>query len=194
MSSKENNVVTRLDERFSDSCTQATTWAAASDVLKAAEISWISTVRSDGSPHVTPLVAVWVDGVLCFSTGEAEQKGVNLASNPHVVLTTGCNAWDRGLDVVVEGRARRVTDRATLERLAAAWRTKWDGSWQFEVTDTGFHRSGVHSLVFSVEPTKVLAFGRERLSQPARNTMLPRVAFTHTRHLPRRRGEHRRDD
>ncbi|OBA73240.1 pyridoxamine 5'-phosphate oxidase [Mycobacterium sp. 1554424.7] len=187
MPSKENNVVTQLDERFSDSCAQATTWTAASDVLKAAEISWISTVRSDGSPHVTPLVAVWLDGVLYFSTGETEQKGVNLASNPHVVLTTGCNAWDRGLDVVVQGRARRVTDRATLERLAAGWRAKWDGSWQFEVTDTGFHRSGVHSLVFAVEPTKVLAFGRQHLSEPAPNTMLPRVAFTQTRHrLPLR--------
>jgi hypothetical protein len=30
---------------------------------------------------------------------------------------------------MVEGRARRVTDRATLERLVEAWATKWDGFW-----------------------------------------------------------------
>jgi len=30
-------------------------------------------------------------------------------SHPRVVLTTGCNHWDRGLDVVVEGEARPET-------------------------------------------------------------------------------------
>jgi general stress protein 26 len=188
MSSQNRAPVTELDERFSDPGTRPTSWAAASEVLRAAQISWISTVRSDGSPHVTPLVAVWLDGVLYFGTGETEQKGVNLARNPNVVLTTGCNTWDEGLDVMVEGRAHRVTDRAILERLTAEWREKWDGSWRFEVTDTGFHHSGVHSLVFAVEPRKVLAFGRQRLSRPAPNTMLAGVAFTHTRHLPQRRS------
>ena len=166
-----NDPVTQLDKRFSDSGVQATTWAAAREVLEEAQISWISTVRADGRPHVTPLVAVWLDGALHFSTGPTEQKAVNLATNPNVVLTTGCNTWDRGLDVMVEGEARRVTDRATLERLAAAWRTRWDGSWQFEATEDGFHHeAGGLALVFAVEPTKVLAFGRR--------------AFTHTRHLP----------
>ena len=50
----------------------------------------------------TPVVAVGTGGALCFSTGEEEQKYVNLRANPHVVLTTGCNSWDHGLDVVVE--------------------------------------------------------------------------------------------
>jgi general stress protein 26 len=185
MSLENNTPLTQLDERFSDPGTRPTTWAAARAVLEAAQISWITTVRADGRPHVTPLVAVWLDGALYFGTGETEQKGVNLATNPYVVLTTGCNTWDQGLDVVVEGQARRVTDRATLERLAAAWRTKWDGSWQFEVTDTGFHHSGIDSLVFAVEPTKVLSFGRQRLSSPSDTTMLHHEAFTHTRHLPR---------
>ena len=163
--------VTRLDERFSDPEAQPTTWAAARGVLEGAQLSWISTVRADGRPHVTPLVAVWLDGALHFTTGPTEQKAVNLISNPNVVLTTGCNTWDHGLDVVVEGEARRVTDRATLERLAAAWRTKWDGSWRFNVTDDGFHHeAGGLALVFAVEPTKVLAFGKG--------------TFTHTRHLP----------
>jgi general stress protein 26 len=166
-----NEPVTQLDERFSDADTEPTSWAAAREVLEAAQLSWISTVRADGRPHVTPLVAVWLDAALLFSTGAAEQKAVNLTTNPHVVLTTGCNTWDHGLDVMVEGRARRVTDRATLERLAAAWRTNWDGSWQFEATDDGFHHgAGGLSLVFAVEPTKVLAFGKG--------------PFTLTRHLP----------
>jgi nitroimidazol reductase NimA-like FMN-containing flavoprotein (pyridoxamine 5'-phosphate oxidase superfamily) len=180
--------VTRLDERFSDPDTRPTTWAAACEALESAQISWLSTVRADGRPHVTPLVAVWLDGALHFTTGPTEQKALNLATNHHVVLTTGCNSWDQGLDVMVEGEARRVTDRATLERLAAAWRTKWDGRWQFEVTDEGFqHEAGGPALVFAVEPTKVLAFGRQRTSAPAGTTTPPDVAFTHTRHLPARR-------
>jgi general stress protein 26 len=166
-----NDPVTQLDQRFSDPDAQPTTWAAAREVLEAAQISWISTVRADGRPHVTPLVAVWLNGALHFTTGPTEQKAANLRTNSHVVLTTGCNTWDRGLDVVVEGEARRVTDRATLQRLAASWRTKWDGGWQFEVTDDGFqHEAGGLALVFAVEPTKVLAFGKG--------------TFTHTRHLP----------
>jgi hypothetical protein len=35
-----------------------------------------------------------------------------------VVLTTGCNRWNEGLDVVVEGEAVRVTDEEMLKRLA----------------------------------------------------------------------------
>jgi nitroimidazol reductase NimA-like FMN-containing flavoprotein (pyridoxamine 5'-phosphate oxidase superfamily) len=162
--------VTLLDERFSDPDTAATTWTAAREVLEGAQLSWISTVRADGRPHVTPLVAVWLDGALHFTTGPTEQKAVNLATNPNVVLTTGCNTWDRGLDVVVEGEARRVTDRARLERLAAAWKTRWDGSWQFEVGADGFTHEAGTAHVYAVEPTKVLAFGKG--------------PFTHTRHVP----------
>jgi hypothetical protein len=87
---------------------------------------------------------------------------------------------------MVEGEAHRVTDRATLERLAAAWRTKWDGSWQFEVTDEGFANTGADAgaLVYAVEPKRVLAFGRRRPVEPSGDTMPAPVAFTHTRHLP----------
>ena len=162
---------TQLDERFSDAGTKATSWDDTQHVLESAELFWISTVRRDGRPHVTPLVAVWLDGALHFTTGPAEQKALNLAGHPHVVLTTGCNGWEQGLDVMVEGEARRVTDRATLERLAAAWAGKWDGRWQFEVGDDGFgHEDGGMALVFAVRPTKVLAFSKG--------------SFSHTRHLP----------
>src|SRR5262245_55024223 len=90
-----------LDPRFSDPASTATPWTDTEQSLSNAEIFWITTVRADGRPHVTPLVAVWLDDAIYFTTGEAEQKAVNLRAHPQVVLTTGCNAWDRGLDVVV---------------------------------------------------------------------------------------------
>jgi nitroimidazol reductase NimA-like FMN-containing flavoprotein (pyridoxamine 5'-phosphate oxidase superfamily) len=165
--------VTEIDERFSEPGARATSWEAARAVLESAQISWISTVRADGRPHVTPLVAVWLDGTLHFTTGPGEQKAVNLASHPDVVVTTGCNGWQEGLDVMVEGRAERVTDRATLARLAAAWAAKWDGeSWLYEASDEGLRHPDQQGVahVYAVRPAKVLAFGKG--------------PFTHTRHRP----------
>jgi nitroimidazol reductase NimA-like FMN-containing flavoprotein (pyridoxamine 5'-phosphate oxidase superfamily) len=81
--------VTEFDERFSDPGAQPTAWAEALDALERAQVSWISTVREDGRPHVTPLVAVWLDGAVHFSTGPGEQKAVNLANNPQKVIAFG---------------------------------------------------------------------------------------------------------
>jgi nitroimidazol reductase NimA-like FMN-containing flavoprotein (pyridoxamine 5'-phosphate oxidase superfamily) len=160
--------VTELDTRFSDPAATPTSWADTRRAIEEAELFWVSTVRADGRPHLTPLVAVWLDDALHFTTGAAEQKAINLRHNDAVLLTTGCNQWDRGTDVVVEGRAVPVTDRATLERLAAAWREKWDGRWEFEPRDGGFHHDAGDALVFSVTPTLVLAFAK--------------APFAHTRH------------
>jgi general stress protein 26 len=155
---------TTLDTRFSDSDATPTSWDDAERVLETAELFWITTVRADGRPHVSPLVAVWLDDAIHFCTGAAEQKALNLRSNPHVILTTGCNSWDAGLDVVVEGDAVQVTDDAMLHRLADAWRTKWDGRWQFEARKGAFHHEAGEALVYSVAPTKILAFGKGTFS------------------------------
>jgi nitroimidazol reductase NimA-like FMN-containing flavoprotein (pyridoxamine 5'-phosphate oxidase superfamily) len=157
--------VTKLDTRFSAPDAVATSWDEISRVLETAELFWISTVRADGRPHVTPLVAVWLDDALHFATGANEQKAVNLQRNPHVILTTGCNQWERGLDVVVEGDAIRLTDDRMLERLADAWKSKWDGRWQYEVRDGAFRHEAGSALVFSVAPAKILAFGKGTFSQ-----------------------------
>ena len=124
---------TELDSRFSDPDAVATGWDETRRALEAAEFFWISTVRRNGRPHVTPLVAVWLDDALHFCTGPAEQKAVNLRHNANVILTTGCNDWQGGLDVVVEGEAVCVTDHERLALLADAWARKWDGQcsqWQ----------------------------------------------------------------
>ena len=156
-------VTSELDERFSDPGARPTPWAMVRQALESAETSWVTTVRSDGRPHVTPLVTVWLDDALYFCTGPMEQKAVNLRSNQYVVLTTGCNTWDKGLDVVVEGVAERVTDKAKLAHLAERWRTKWDGRWHFEVGNGSFqHEGGVgEAYVFEVVPTKILSFAKE---------------------------------
>jgi nitroimidazol reductase NimA-like FMN-containing flavoprotein (pyridoxamine 5'-phosphate oxidase superfamily) len=159
---------TELDTRFSEPGTQPTSWQDTLEAIKQAQIFWISTVRADGRPHVTPLVAVWLDDALHFSTGSDEQKAVNLAKNPRVALITGTNGWHSGLDVVVEGEAVRVTDPEQLQRLAAAWAQKWDGRWRYSVGEDGFRHEVGSALVFAVRPAKVLAFAKG--------------SFSHTRH------------
>jgi len=168
--------LTELDTRFSDQDAIATDWDATRGALEESELFWISTVRADGRPHVTPLVAVWLDDAIHFATGPEEQKAVNLRTNQQVILTTGCNQWERGLDIVVEGVAVQVTDESVLQRLAEAWTTKWDGRWHYEVHERGFRHQGGSGavLVFSVKPAKVLAFAkgtfgqtRHRFTRPA---------------------------
>ena len=161
-----NEPMTDLDRRFSDPDAVATEWDETRRALETAELFWISTVRADGRPHVTPLVAVWLDGAVHFCTGASEQKAVNLGHNPHVTLTTGSNRWDRGLDVVVEGEAVRNTDDVALERLAQAWATKWDGRWRYEARNGAFHHGdGGEAIVFSVTPAKIFAFAKGTFGQ-----------------------------
>lgn len=149
-----------VDARYSDATATAPPWSEAEAMLSEAELFWISTVRPDGRPHVTPLPAVWADGALHFCTGPAERKARNLALNPHVVLTTGTNTWNKGYDLVVEGEAVRVTDDDRLRGLADAWEHKYGSFWHFEVRDGSFHHGPGNALVFSVAPGTVFGFGK----------------------------------
>jgi nitroimidazol reductase NimA-like FMN-containing flavoprotein (pyridoxamine 5'-phosphate oxidase superfamily) len=154
-----------LHAGFSAPDARPTPWEEVVGVLVAAELFWISTVRTDGRPHVTPLPAVWHDGALYFCTGPDEQKAHNLRANEHCALTTGNNRWNAGLDVVVEGRAVQVTDDELLRALAAMWNTKYDGDWKYDVHDGAFHHDVGVALVFEVRPRKVLSFAKGEFAQ-----------------------------
>jgi len=98
-------------------------WSRALDQLEAAadtqapRTTWLSTVRPDGRPHLTGVGALWVDGRFYFTSGARTRKSRNLAANPNCALSMVL----KGLDLAVEGRAEKVTDPATLERLAARY-------------------------------------------------------------------------
>lgn len=157
-----------LDQRFSEPGAAARTWDEVRVQVEQAELFWIATVRADHRPHVTPLVAVWHEGALYFCTGPQEQKALNLAANPDVAITTGTHDWNRGVDIVIEGRAEKVTDHDRLTALAAAWQTKWDGRWTFGVGADGFtHADGSDNVadVYAVQPSRAFAFGKAPGSQ-----------------------------
>ena len=167
MSTARPDPTPELDPRYSTSDAEATPWEEARDTLICADLYWVATVRASGQPHVTPLLSVWADGAMHISTGDDEQKARNLAANPRCTLTTGRNAMDGGLDVVVEGEAVRVTGRDRLERLRDMWVAKYGETWRFDVDDDGFHLPNIDeldanvaelALVFAIRPDRAYAF------------------------------------
>jgi uncharacterized pyridoxamine 5'-phosphate oxidase family protein len=147
---------------FSSEGAVPTAWAEARGDLAEAEVYWLSTVRPDGRPHVTSLLAVWRSGALYFCTGETERKARNLEQNAQCVLTTGCNNLD-GLDIVVEGAAARVSDESELRRVADTYEAKYGshltvpgGTW-FGLGDA--IRAG-DVVVYRVAPVTAFGFGK----------------------------------
>ncbi|HSJ73564.1 MAG TPA: pyridoxamine 5'-phosphate oxidase family protein [Miltoncostaeaceae bacterium] len=149
----------QLDARYSSEGATATPWEEARDRVAGAGVHWLSTVRPNGRPHVTPLLAVWLDDAAHFCTGPDEQKARNLARSPLCALIAGSDAPD-GLDVVIEGEAVRVTDRSRLRRLADAWVARHGEQWRFEVRDGAFAHAAGTALVFEVAAARVFAFGK----------------------------------
>jgi general stress protein 26 len=165
----EKEPLTELHSQFSSPDAMPSAWSEAREQLGRAEIYWLSTVRPDGRPHVTPLLSVWLDGALYFCTGPSERKAQNLAQNPQCILTTGCNSLNGGLDLVVEGDAVRVDDNTLLQRLADCYEAKYGSECRFTVRDGVFHHdAGGEALVYEVAPVRVFGFGKGASSSQTR--------------------------
>ena len=94
-----------------------------------ARTTWLTTLNEDGSPHVTAVGALWLDGAYWFQTGNT-RKGRNVARDPRCSVAVSA----RDADVVVEGDAERVTDPSLVARAAKAWA---DGGWPAEPDASG---------------------------------------------------------
>jgi len=147
---------------FSQPDAAPTPWSVGLALVMNADTFWLSTVRPDGRPHVTPLIAVWEDDALWFTTGPEERKAKNLESNTSCVMTTGSSAMvSNALDVVLEGVAKQVTDESVLERVAQAFAHKYGTEiWDFVVADGAFadRSGGGRAIVFRLRPVRGLGF------------------------------------
>ena len=157
----EQEPVTELSS-FSSPGASATTWERGRRELQDAELFWLSTVRPDGRPHVTPLLGVWLDGALYFCTGPDERKAKNLERNLGCVLTTGRNNL-HGLDLVIEGQATFVSDGAERGLVADTFESKYgahfeepDGTW----AGLGDAIREGHVLLYRVAPSTAFGFGK----------------------------------
>jgi hypothetical protein len=95
-----------------------------------ARTTWLSTVNEDGSPHVTAVGALWLDGRFWFQTGSGTRKSRNVFRDPRCSIAVSI----LGADVVAEGEAVPETDPTNLRRLAQAWTQQ---GWPAEVDETG---------------------------------------------------------
>jgi Pyridoxamine 5'-phosphate oxidase len=115
-------------------------WAAVAEKLDAgsapapdahnSRTTWLTTVNEDGSPHVTAVGALWLDGAFWFQTGSGTRKSHNVGRDPRCSIAVSI----RDADVVIEGDAARVTDPGMLARVAKAWA---DDGWPAEPDERG---------------------------------------------------------
>jgi hypothetical protein len=109
-------------------------WSTARGIVENTSATyWLATVRPDGRPHVMPIMAVWVNGMLFFAAGQGTRKARNLALNSHCVITVE----QEPLDLVIEGSARKTRDHATLRSVAERYASVND--WHVGVRDGAFH-------------------------------------------------------
>jgi hypothetical protein len=95
-------------------------WSRPRDLLKIGLLSsgvtsFLGTVGQDARPHAAGIGAAWHDGDLYFTSGPGTRKARNLAANPACTISVRLD----GIDVVFEGDARRITDKAVLEAVVA---------------------------------------------------------------------------
>jgi hypothetical protein len=82
---------------------------------------WLATINPDGSPHVTGMGTLWVDGSFWFETGDGTRKAKNLARDPRCTISLAVQEFD----LVVEGTASKITDPPTVAAMAERWAEDW---------------------------------------------------------------------
>ena len=90
--------------------------------------SWLTTINPNGTPHVTPVGFIQIDGVRYFNSGPATRKSRNIAANPRCVVSVAVEPFD----LVIEGSAERVTDADELSAVADTFNRQ---GWPAKVDD-----------------------------------------------------------
>ena len=74
---------------------------------------------------------MYIDGDVYITSGPKTRKSRNLAANPASSISISL----KGIDMVFEGEAKRVTDKATLESVVAVFQK---GGWPAKVEGDAF--------------------------------------------------------
>jgi nitroimidazol reductase NimA-like FMN-containing flavoprotein (pyridoxamine 5'-phosphate oxidase superfamily) len=136
-------------------------WSWAEERLASSHDFWLATVQPGGAPHLMPVWAVWLGGMLWFSSANRSRKARNLESEPRCTVST-----DNPLEpVVVHGRGRRVTEPGQLSRMLAAENAKYRTAYGMETVDPAANS------VFTLRPEWVFALDtRDFTGSPTRFT------------------------
>ena len=129
-----------------------TSWSDARDRLAQGRTYWLATRRRDGRPHVMPILAVWLAGMLYFVASPSSRKAQNLAENAQCVVTVNAEA----IDIVVEG----------------AYASKYE--WDVTVREGAFYGDGAPTAgpppydVYELSPAIIFGFGTDGTLSPTR--------------------------
>ncbi len=104
--------------------------------LEKGETYWFATRHPGGRPHVRPVLAVGVDGLLYVAASPATRKAKNLQSDSRCTMST----TSAGVDLVAEGIATKVTDGTILQSIADVYLDKY--RWQVTVRNGAFYGEG----------------------------------------------------
>jgi nitroimidazol reductase NimA-like FMN-containing flavoprotein (pyridoxamine 5'-phosphate oxidase superfamily) len=155
-------------EQFRSEDVTPTPWAQARSGLERAGTYWLATVHPDGRPHVVPVLAVVVDGVVHFCASDRSRKARNIAADPRCAITASSDT----LDLVVEGQAMAVSDEAAVRRVAEAYAVKY--GWRPEVREGALWADGAPTAgpppyrVHRVVPATAFGFPTDEESVPTR--------------------------
>jgi hypothetical protein len=137
-------------------------FAEAQRVLADGRFYWFATTHPDGGPHQRPVLGVWLDGAMHTTSNPTARKARNLADEPRCSLAATASS----MDIVLEGRATRVTDALAVERISQAYLAKY--GWPTTVVDGAFEAPyGAPTAgpppyePWRIEPTALYAFGTD---------------------------------
>lgn len=124
----------------------AARWRALTARLGREMTIWVSTVRYDGRPHLTPTWFIWLDDHIYIAISEDSQKYANLRHNQRITVALPDTDWV----TIIEGEAH-VADRKAVEALGDYFFHKYE--WDFRYDDTAVMR------LIEITPHKILAWG-----------------------------------
>jgi len=142
-------------------------WSWVEERLVRSNDFWLATVTPQGAPHLMPVWAVWRAGTLWFSSSNGSRKARNLGFEPRCTVSTD-NPRE---PVVVQGRARRVTDRDALTVMLEAENAKYATAYGMDMVDPA------SNSVFALLPEWVFALDSSDFTgSPTRFTFSPEMA------------------
>jgi Pyridoxamine 5'-phosphate oxidase len=107
-------------------------WEEARQRIDDARFYWLGTAHPSGRPHLRPVLAVWVGGALCTTSGPLARKGRNLDRDARCSVAVTAD----DMHIVLDGLSSKVLDPGLLASIADAYRAKYD--WNVTVADGKF--------------------------------------------------------
>jgi PPOX class probable F420-dependent enzyme len=126
--------------------------------LRSELIIWLSTVRSDGRPHLVPVWFLWDGATFLIFSQPKDLKLRNLRHSPNVVLAL--ETRDQGNEVVlIEGQAA-VLEGSTLKTTMPEYAGKYDALMK-SMDWTADWMATKYSEVVRITPTKFISWGHK---------------------------------